>query len=983
MSRLTTSILLTVLVAQSSGLAFAAEPGRLLASPLLVAPRDAPRSQLVSLRFEGEAQPADWDAKIAIGSAAERPAHWIDGAHFPGGRAVVVPPIDAPTRVSIAAIGTGWTRAAEIELRPIESWTLYLVQHTHTDIGYTAYPSRINIDQLAFIDEAVRACRLTDDYPDDARFRWTCEATWAVERYVNERPAEDVTAFLDRVRQGRIDVTAMRMNMTDLSTEEAVIRNFLPVRRLRKLGIPIRTAMQCDVNGYPWALAEILDEIGVVGLAGGINQTRSTLPYPTPRAIQWQSPSGGDVVAWRGEHYLYANMLGFRESVQAVLGKLPGYLKLLRKRGYPHSIMLLQQGGYFTDNATACHRASDLVREWNEHFAAPRLRMATLSEWFDALAKTKTPPEPTMKAWPDWWADGVGSAPLEAAVIREAQEDLLFSTTFLSLARAARSGLADRRADARQAYLFASIYDEHTFGAAESISQPMSVNTRSQWEEKSSNAYRARWRSRELVEAALRTWAPTAVPRGRAGVVVFNSLPWQRDAPVAVEMPRGIVEDDTPFRIVDVGTGAEVPYRIGSGHRNYREVEMIARAVPAVGYRAYRIDVGKAPAPAPTLSAQGAKIANGLVEVELDSERGGIASIRALPGGENVVDREHEYGFGQFVHERIVHGRGRWHLWPMVDYEKDSFSRTVTPGASIDQGIASPVRASARMKSEVSTPDGPITIETEVSLWQGLPSVFIANRVSLPGTTHPVAGYIAFPFAGGEAPRAEVVGGVMEPGRDQIPGSAADWHAIQRWVRFGGGDRAATWVTLDVPLVHFGGLNIGRWTKGLTLDEPLVYSWVSNNYWFTNFVASQAGDFEFRYVVEPGAAGQSDAAAHRVGRESCSPLRALVVDGTGAPTAPAMRSLLTIEPAVVDLVGMKEAEDEDGTIVLRVRNRSESSVDARIELGAGWTPREVVHADLIENAIAPIALDGRKFSLSLPPWKLATVLIRCRPLSDE
>ena len=68
-------------------------------------------------------------------------------------------------------------------LGPVKKWFVYLVQHTHTDIGYTRPQSEILPEHLRFIDYALDFCDLTDDYPDNAKFRWTCEASWAVSQY--------------------------------------------------------------------------------------------------------------------------------------------------------------------------------------------------------------------------------------------------------------------------------------------------------------------------------------------------------------------------------------------------------------------------------------------------------------------------------------------------------------------------------------------------------------------------------------------------------------------------------------------------------------------------------------------------------------------------------------------------------------------------------------------------------------------------------
>ena len=72
----------------------------------------------------------------------------------------------------------GETLSTEVKIAPAAKWTLYLVQHTHTDIGYTKPQTEILTEHLRYIDYAVEYCDLTADYPEDAKFRWTCEASW-------------------------------------------------------------------------------------------------------------------------------------------------------------------------------------------------------------------------------------------------------------------------------------------------------------------------------------------------------------------------------------------------------------------------------------------------------------------------------------------------------------------------------------------------------------------------------------------------------------------------------------------------------------------------------------------------------------------------------------------------------------------------------------------------------------------------------------
>ena len=54
---------------------------------------------------------------------------------------------------------------------------IWLIHHSHTDIGYT-HPRPIVFElQRRFLDDALDLIEKTRDLPDVARFRWTCESS--------------------------------------------------------------------------------------------------------------------------------------------------------------------------------------------------------------------------------------------------------------------------------------------------------------------------------------------------------------------------------------------------------------------------------------------------------------------------------------------------------------------------------------------------------------------------------------------------------------------------------------------------------------------------------------------------------------------------------------------------------------------------------------------------------------------------------------
>ena len=58
--------------------------------------------------------------------------------------------------------------------------TLYVVHHSHTDIGYTDLQERVVQAQADYIRSALRI--LAD--PKNAAFRWNCETWFCVEQFL-------------------------------------------------------------------------------------------------------------------------------------------------------------------------------------------------------------------------------------------------------------------------------------------------------------------------------------------------------------------------------------------------------------------------------------------------------------------------------------------------------------------------------------------------------------------------------------------------------------------------------------------------------------------------------------------------------------------------------------------------------------------------------------------------------------------------------
>ncbi|MCK4590554.1 MAG: hypothetical protein KAT86_02280, partial [Candidatus Latescibacteria bacterium] len=207
-------------------------------------------------------------------------------------RTIHLDEVTKPTPAEFALTVGEKTYRYETTLEPQRHWQVYLSHHSHVDIGYTNLQSRIMRQHVQYLQEVIRLCEETGGYPEDSKFRWTCEGTWTVEHFLEGASEGEREAFIELVKQGRIEVTALYLNMTKLVSHEELIRWVYYAAELRrKYGITISTAMNTDVAGFSWALPQVLNGMGVRYFSTAVNQTREFAPK-VPRPFYWQGPDG-------------------------------------------------------------------------------------------------------------------------------------------------------------------------------------------------------------------------------------------------------------------------------------------------------------------------------------------------------------------------------------------------------------------------------------------------------------------------------------------------------------------------------------------------------------------------------------------------------------------------------------------------------------------------------------------------------------------
>lgn len=821
------------------------------------------------------------------------------------------------------------TYQRSVLIEPVRRWQLNFVQHSHTDIGYTRPQTEILAEHLRYIDYALDYCDATDDYPSDAQFRWTCEAAWAVDEYLKSRPPAQIERLKRRIKEGRIEVTAMYFNFDELPDEQTLAASLAPLRRFDEHGIDVKLSMQNDVNGTGWCFNDFFNTAGIKYLDMGTHGHRALICFDVPTAFWWESPAGNRILAFRAEHYMTGNtVMGIHtEDFAFFEDKVLTYLNQLGERGYPHDLIAIQHSGYLTDNSPPSTLSSDMIRQWNEKYEWPKLRSAIAREFFEQMDKEKGNELPVYRvAWPDWWTDGFGSAAREVAATRDAHSHIIANQGLLSMAKMLGSqlpeGIQDRIAETNKAILF---YGEHTLGSSESVRDPYGRATMEQREMKESFAWEANRRARMIGEEAMGLLQEHFPKADSPSLLVFNTLSWARNGMVEAYIDHQILPEDRQFRIVDE-TGAEAPAQKLGQRSDGSYWAIWVEDIPAFGAKRYFIDVGeekKEGGPESDLQPRSI-FENNWFRLQADLDRGVMTSLIDKELQQELLDPAAEWALGELIHEQLG-DRTQMEAFTLNDYKRNRLDTIWYDG--YQEG---PVWNTIRFKGETRSFFSPNGFTLEYRLFNTTKRIDLVYEIVKKPIVEPEGIYLSFPFALEDGKIfSEVPGGIMEAGVDQLPGSANDWNTVQYFATVRNEDAQIVFSSQEAPLVQFGAINTGRYQTGAQPATNHIYSWPMNNYWTTNFNADQRGGHRWRYFLTSGD-DVSNQFATRFGWGARIPLPVRVLPGGADNSAVAPTSLLTGFPDNI-LVITARPEEHPNSIRLQVRELAGRSTKLELQ----------------------------------------------------
>jgi alpha-mannosidase len=884
----------------------------------------------------------DWNAQGATGSQPF-------GVHFGENELPLLVPdvgqVDFTVRVG------GHEIKMPVTLPPARKWKMYIVPTSHTDIGYTDLQDRV---QARHAQNGLDALALLDA---DPVFKWNSETFWQLNCLLELHP-EKTGAVFARLRQKRWGLSADYANLlTGLCSSETLDRLTLDSRNLaNRGGFELNSAILDDVPSVISSVAMVLANSGIKYFIEGANHDRGPYAGTGPNPFYWEGADGSRVLADITSEPGYGGAGRLLITVPRAMKELPPFLARFETSAYPYDAVLVN--GAFGDNREIQSWLPKVVEEWNAEWDYPHLILALPEDFFGYMEKNYSNDIPVLKTdFGGWWEDGAGSSARETMLSRRAEERDVTSEMLHSLASVI-AGDAYPKTNFDTVWHDALLYNEHTWGAAGSVSTTYSEQTVKQWEVKSSFARKADAKSRKLLASGMAKLADI-VPG--ANLVVFNSLAWTRKA---------VVKTEATGAVRDMVTKKTLPCQALPEGGNC----FIADRLPSIGYRCYRNATLSIPEP-DAVRISGNQIENEFYRVTLNPRTGGIRSIYDKQVKRELVDTNADFDLGELVY--VTGGEGTSAIHSDLKHLPPPTFEYHWPGGTGINALNGPVFG--ELDSEATNMNFP-KITMRVRLYGDLKQLDLVFELGKTETTNKEAVYLAFPFA--PDPRQgglwlEYPDEITEPLKDQHSSACRDWYSVQRWLAISDGDATIELSSLDAPLFTLGDMTASTWRREITPKRGHVFGYIMNNYWHTNYKAKQGGRFVFQYSLTSSQGGFSKKDAVQKGWNMyCPAVAARGEHGHKALLSSAAMSLVSVKPAGLPLTTIKEAEDLDGFVF---RYCDFAGIGGTAKLTLPKRASEVLRCNLVETDPTKLTTRGKTITVPIKPFAPTTIKTRFTP----
>lgn len=733
-------------------------------------------------------------------------------------------------------------------------FTIYLIYHSHIDIGYTERQEKIARYHADFTKQAV------ENVLNNPKFKYTAEGFWSVEQYLNTFKEKGKRKLIKAIKTKRFELTpgyihmAELLNYDNLNNSLDYATNFVLENDL----LPLKWAMACDINGFSWGYASALYNHGVRYLYTNINTHHGGVPFSKPLVpFYWENHEGNKILVWNGLTYHKANLLGLIPGLTfkgdpGVPGLEPadfGFIdvahpddfakerifnmvKGLKKMGYNYNFLPISGSGLYTDNSPIGIEHVDFIAEWNRLYGKEiTIKLATLEEFFTKLEKLNNIPT-YVGDWNDYWTDGVLSTPDETRLFRNAQRNQKLikklDPTIIS---------TPKYKELTNALI---LYAEHTWGHSASWSDPYRLLVKQLDFRKANLAITADILSNEVLDNLyLQLGEGEFTNRRLFEYIIYN--PHDELVQAICYLPTDFWEEgfflSQSYQLIDDNN------IIYPTQRTYTlRGAFIATLVELKPKEKLNLKLKFFSKKQQQTNTTNDNIFIGKY-YQVQYSNTGITSIK-VSNQEMITQDVASFGFP--VYQLFKHGKRQSAAG--FGYSKRTIpSHEFFYASNINFQIKETGALFTILRYEFSL-KGTKKAAVEFTLFFDLPKILVNTEFAKDLEIDPEGLYVCFPFeTTNKKWYLDKPNTLIEPGM-QIPDTCCDYYPIDRGVILKGTNVNVAINALDTPMVTFERIKLWNFTKTIN-NKGSLFSWILNNKWETNFRTECAGYLESRYIV--------------------------------------------------------------------------------------------------------------------------------------
>ncbi len=788
-----------------------------------------------------------------------------------------------------------------------KNWKIFVIHHSHTDIGYTERQDKIIRYHYDFIKQAIDTLNgiHRGTIKGAQGFKWQCENYWQVENFYSIADESYKNDFEAYVRSGEIGLSGNYLNMTELVDEHTLNSRLAKMEQYAQArDFTIESGMSADINGFAWGFADSLYDHGVKNFYSALHPHHGMFPlYKKVMPFYWKGPKGNAVLVWNGEHYHFGNELClapyaassymiydemhdayrsnqlFNKDRQDTLDmelsildkRLRGYVSNLEEEKYPYDFFPVLVSGAITDNGFPNHGMAERIQLLNTTYTDQfSFEMVTLDDFFSHVRRNCSDIPTYSGDWNDWWADGVGSTPLAVKECKEAQRKLSISRKLDSMDDEA---IATSVEDAEQGIM---MYCEHTWGYSSSVSEPWDSLVNNLDMKKTAYAVNANTNASRSLDAVLSKFGETSIRYQREqlfGVVNPHDFPFTYKVNLFCELweyLEGVkFSEKLAFEVVDRKTGNVVPHQLRKIARAY-QIEIV---VPFEAKEKREFYLRRKEQDVYTIRNHAHIGAEGIQDIVQDDgasavigpvvtehfiitfdEKIGISNIFDKVNQRSVVLENAPYAPFSGVYEVTNAKYGQVETRRRMGRNRKSIATKRSSSQLQDIRVTDNGPVFTQVTLDYSL-DGTQFYSVNVKSYKEIPSIEVNVRIHKDSSWDPENLYVSLPFVLGAQQETFIdkTACIIRPGIDQLPGTNKEFYLIQNGIVHREGEKNLVIAIKDNPLITFGDLRAKpiELCSGNDVDfnKQAAYAWVMNNFWETNFKVDLAGFYEFTYGI--------------------------------------------------------------------------------------------------------------------------------------